>query len=83
MSSVERKLARKKMKAAKKFEKQIKKQVSLFDKIPDHCLTCDKDYDKKDKEQVTSWRVIVRNDRVNLYCPECWNTATKIVKEEQ
>jgi predicted RNA-binding Zn-ribbon protein involved in translation (DUF1610 family) len=32
---------------------------------------------------VSEWQVVVRKEEklVRLYCPECWNTAIKIVKE--
>ena len=57
----------------------------MFDKIPDRCLTCDKPYDKNDKEMVMTWNVVVRNkeQKVNLYCPDCWTRAQKIIKEFQ
>ena len=38
---------------------------------------------KKDKEQVTSWSVVVKKEKnqVNLYCPDCWNKAAEIVDD--
>ena len=77
--------ARRKLKRAK--QKQAKKDVQvtlgLFDKIPDYCLTCHEPYDRMNKEQVMSWNVVVREKegKVNLYCPDCWNKATNLVKE--
>lgn len=78
--SLSRKLRRAKK---KQFQKDIKKTLGLFDKIPNHCLTCFKPYDKMDKEQVKTWNVVVREkeDKVNLYCPDCWSKATNLVKE--
>ena len=57
--------------------------MDMFDMIPDHCLTCEKPYDKKDKKMITSWNVVVRNkeQKVHLYCPDCWSRAQKIIKE--
>ena len=80
MGSLERKLARRQQKETKKFEKKMAKQIMMFENLPDNCLTCNKDYDKKNKEQVMSWRVVIRGDRVNLYCPECWENAIDVVK---
>ena len=77
---------RKAMKGKKKNkEKDIGGIMDMFDKIPDRCLTCDKPYDKTDKEMVMTWNVVVRNkeQKVNLYCPECWSKAQKIIKEFQ
>ena len=45
----------------KKFERELSDKINLFDKAPDHCLTCNKEFDKTNKEMVTSWYVVVRN----------------------
>ena len=75
-----RKLKRSKQKQAKK---NMQITLGLFDKIPDHCLTCYAPYDKMNKEQVKTWNVVVREkeDRVNLYCPDCWKKATNLLEE--
>jgi len=82
MSSASRKLQRKKKKEA---NKDLKEKVALFGKIPDQCTMCEKDFDKKDKKQVQSWRVAVREkeQRVNLYCDECWQDANDMLKDLQ
>jgi hypothetical protein len=58
-------------------------KVALFGKLGDECLVCEKPFDKKDKEMVMSWSVVVREaeEKVNLYCPECWNGALKMLNE--
>jgi hypothetical protein len=42
-------------------------------------------FDKKNKEMVMSWYVIVREkeEKVNLYCPGCWSKARKIIEEHE
>ena len=52
-------------------------------KMPDECSACTKPFDKKDREMVMSWSVVVRNDdeTVRLYCPTCWDTAQKVVAD--
>lgn len=64
-------------------QKDLKQKLNMFDRIPDHCLTCNSAFDKKDKEQVKSWFVVVKNETntVKIYCPECWNKAIKLVEE--
>ena len=82
--SLERKLRRKQAKKGKKkAEKELAAKVALFGHLPNKCLTCDKPFDKLDREQVMSWNVVVRQkeEKVNLYCPECWNNAQQIVKK--
>jgi len=85
VSSATRKLRRKKKKQA---EKDMEEKLGLFDKLPDSCLACEKPYDKKDKEMVMTWNVVVREEEgiVRLYCPECWSMAKdlieKVIKDE-
>jgi hypothetical protein len=67
----------------KEAEKELAKKVNMFDRLPDKCMTCEKDFDKTDKEMVNSWYVIVREEekRVNLYCPPCWTQALEIIND--
>jgi hypothetical protein len=46
-------------------------QVALFGKLPESCTTCQKEFDKKNKDMVTSWNVVVRQEVVRLFCPDC------------
>ena len=75
-------MARDKTKRAKK---EIKQQLTMFDKIGQSCSMCDKPFDKKLKEHVTTWNVVVREKEkvVRLYCPECWDKANKMIEEIQ
>ena len=85
MGSLKRKLERKQQKKDKKLEKEITKKIMMFDKLEDHCAACEKPFDKKSKEHVSTWNVVVREkeDVVRLYCPECWGKANKLIKEIQ
>jgi len=71
-----RKQRRAAVKQAKKDgnEDMIEK-VALFGKLGNECLTCNKPFDKKDKEMVQSWSVVVKQETVRLFCPECINKA--------
>lgn len=80
--SYSRKLKRAKLnKSKKRAQKELATKVALFGKLSDTCLTCEKPFDKMDKEQVMSWKVVVRKEEevVNLYCPECWERAKQLV----
>ena len=82
--SLERKLRRKQAKKGKKrAEKELATKVALFGHLPNKCLTCEAPFDKLDREQVMSWNVVVRQqeEKVNLYCPECWDNAQKTIKK--
>ena len=82
-------------KAAKKIKRRIKKEkkrqverdlkekINIFSHLGDYCLVCEKSFDKKDKDMVQSWYVVVKEEqkKVNLYCPECWNRASDFVNK--
>jgi hypothetical protein len=72
-----------KTKSHKDKQKDLKQKLNMFDRLPDKCLTCGISFDRKNKEQVQSWFVVVKNEeqKCNLYCPECWHKATKLVEE--
>ena len=59
----------------------LEKKVGLFDKLPEQCTNCQAPYDKKDKKMAMTWTVVVREkeNKVNLYCPTCWNTAQQVI----
>ena len=79
---IERNMRRAKKRQA---EKDLKEKVGMFSRLEDFCLVCEKPFDKQNKEMVQSWYVIVRKekDKVNLYCPECWERANDMVKQIQ
>ena len=81
MNRKQRRSAEKQMK--KDGTEEVAEKVALFGKLEDECLVCAKPFDKKNKEMVMSWSVVVREkeEKVNLYCPECWNAALKMLKE--
>ena len=64
-------------------EEALATQAALFSKLPEECTACEAPFDKTDKEMVMSWSVVVREkeDKVNLYCPDCWNGAVKLLGE--
>ena len=61
----------------------LDKKIGLFDKLPKQCTNCDKPYDKKNKEMAMTWSVVVREqeNKVNLYCPVCWDEAHKLIAQ--
>tara|TARA_Y100000034_G_C6840013_1_gene379917 strand:+ start:988 stop:1251 length:264 start_codon:yes stop_codon:yes gene_type:complete len=82
--TIKRKIKKNKKRQA---EKELKEKIGMFSQLEDSCLVCEKVFDKQNKNMVQSWYVIVRKEqnRVNLYCPECWTKASNVVaklKEE-
>ena len=80
MGSLKRKLSRNKKRTA---EKRMKKQLNMFDKLESECAACTAPSDKKSKEHVREWRVVVREKEqiVRLYCPPCWGEAMDLIKQ--
>jgi len=68
-------------KKQKQIKKDLKQKMGLFDRIPEECLACEEPFDRQDREQVMSWSVVVREDDVRLYCPDCWTKAQTIVRD--
>lgn len=80
--SLKRKLRRAQAKREKKkAERALAEKVALFGHLDNKCLTCEKLFNKMDREQVMTWNVVVRQEeeKVNLYCPDCWNKAREII----
>ena len=86
MGSLKRKISRNKAKREKKeFEKIMKKQLMMFDKLGAECAACKEPFDKKSKQHAMTWKVIIREKEevVRLYCPDCWDKANNLIKEIQ
>ena len=83
MGSLSRKLKRKQKKKQK--TKDLEQKLNMFDSLGEECLTCQTSFDKTNKEMVQSWIVVVREkeNKVNLYCPTCWETAIKTLQQAE
>ena len=80
MTGISRKIERRKKKLA---EKDLSDKTKLMGDLSSECLACELPFDKTNKEQVATWRVVVRErqKKVNLYCPDCWDSALQLLKE--
>ena len=74
---------KRKLKKQTKEHQKLAEKMTLFNKLPDECDTCKKLFDKKNKEMVFSWKVVVREERgiVRLYCPDCQNLAEETIEK--
>ena len=82
MNRKQRRAMKKELKNQHGVEDAIAEKMIMFDRLPDECSACEKSFDKKDRNMVLSWNVVVRHDeqQVRLYCPTCWDAAQKAVK---
>ena len=80
-------MSRKQRRAAEKKRKKGDPQqaaadkVHLFGKLPLECNACQKSFDKQDRDMVFSWSVVVRQEKVRLFCPECISKTQEILNE--
>ena len=80
--NLKRKIQRKKYREERKrVEEDMSEKLSMFDEIPTECSACMEPFDKKNREMVMTWSVVVREKEsiVRLYCPECWSRAKNLV----
>ena len=55
---------------------KIKKQVGMFEKLPEKCSMCSSGFPRT-REAHMSWRVVVKGEKqsVWLFCPRCQQSA--------
>lgn len=84
-----KRLAKRKAQAEKRKAKneeaqaELGNKMSMFDRIPEKCLTCSAKFDKKNRQHAMTWTVVVKEkeNKVNLYCPTCVEVAKKVIEE--
>ena len=83
MNRKQRRARDRQIKKSKEKTSDLEQKLGLFDLIPDDCFVCHKSFDKGDKEMVSTWNVVVREQErnVKIYCPTCWNNAKNILKQ--
>ena len=78
MGSLKRKFERKNaQKNKKENKKKIAQQLAMFEKLSDKCVSCGIPFDKKSREDAKTWRVVVKNENVFLFCPSCVKNFVK------
>lgn len=69
---------------AEQQQQQLKKQMNMFDRLPEACNTCAKVFPKTREAHMT-WKVTVRNkeQQVRLFCPDCLDKAKQLAEGEE
>lgn len=52
-------------------QERMSTQMDQFGKLPQKCDACQEPFDKKDKDMIQSWSVVVKQEVVRLFCPHC------------
>ena len=81
MNRQERRAMEKKM--GKDTTKNLSEKIFQFNKLPESCNACNKSFNKKDKEMVQSWSVVVKQEVVRLFCPECISKTKEVLNERK
>ena len=61
-------------------QEKMSQQISSFSKLPEKCDTCSEPFDKTDREMLASWNVVVRQDVVRLFCPNCIKKTQEVME---
>jgi len=61
-------------------QEKMATQMEQFGKMPQSCDACQKEFDKKDREMLQSWRVVVRQEVVRLFCPDCIKKTQEVLE---
>ena len=78
-----RRAAKKKKDKAKaqQLQNKISNQINMFDRMPDSCSACSKEFPKTREAHLT-WQVMTWTNppKVRLFCPECQEKAKKLME---
>jgi len=64
-------------------QEKMAEQVAMFGKLPEACDICQKEFDKKNMDMVKSWNVVVKQDIVRLFCPQCIEKTREVLNERR
>ena len=71
-----RALQRSKIKRDRKEAKsQLNRIARIIDNATKSCSKCSEPFDNKNQEHLDNWRVLVYDDRAELYCDRCYNPS--------
>ena len=62
-------------------EQLMADKVRMFGQLPEKCDACKKTFDKQDRDMVFSWSVVVKEQNVRLFCPECIKKTQEVIDE--
>ena len=83
MNRAQRRARNRRIKRSKKQKTELEQKLGLFDLLPEECMVCAEPFDRRNKEQVKTWNVVVREKEgiVRVYCPSCWAKAKEIIDQ--
>jgi hypothetical protein len=61
----------------------VEQKMARFNQLPEMCDVCSEAFDKKNKEMIQSWQVVVTQSAVRLFCPHCVKKTQEIINEHR
>ncbi len=58
----------------------LSQKISQFGKLPSQCSACKEPFDKQNRDMLASWSVVVKQEVVRLFCPECIKKAQEVIE---
>ena len=80
MNRKQRRAAERKRKKGDAEHAQSEK-LHMIGQLPDKCDACTKSFDKKNRDMVFSWSVVVKEQTVRLFCPECIKKTQEVIDD--
>ncbi len=62
--------------------KTLNEKISQIFSMPQECSACKTPFEKKNKDMVTTWSVVVRGETVRLFCPACIGKTQRALSKE-
>jgi len=75
---------KKEKKVAADQQQRLARQMSMFDRLPEECSACKKEFPRTREAHMT-WKVTIRHEQelVRLFCPECQQVAQQMKEAAQ
>jgi len=61
---------------------ELQKRAAAFLDHSTECAVCGTEFERN-AETVKTWQVMVKEDRVRLTCPRCWDLVLERLEKEQ
>ena len=69
-------------KRKKELQEKLETQTSLMMKHPKECCVCHLEFDRT-PASVVEWKIVVRETRVRLTCPDCWGKIQEALEAQE
>jgi hypothetical protein len=61
----------------------LTEKIFQFNRLPESCSACQKEFDKKDRKMLQSWKIVIRQESIRLFCPKCIKKTQEALDEHR